>query len=114
MVVRLCSWSFYLVTKVAILLTRPAQLKNEPMLCSAIIALNWLSQSTVSGYSYRSIRKSVHNIATRKQSMAKASRTALDEVSNKGEFQRKDAVWRNWISRDEGAPFPPEKDRYHL
>ncbi|CAB9527339.1 Glutathionyl-hydroquinone reductase [Seminavis robusta] len=43
-----------------------------------------------------------------------AARSALAEVSNSGEFKRVDAAWRNWISSDEGAKFPPEKDRYHL
>jgi glutathionyl-hydroquinone reductase len=42
------------------------------------------------------------------------SRTALEEVSREGEFKRKDAVWRNWISREDGAKFGPDKDRYHL
>jgi len=41
-------------------------------------------------------------------------RTALDEQSSTGEFKRKDAAWRNWISREPGATFPPAKDRYHL
>lgn len=31
-----------------------------------------------------------------------------------GSFNRKEAAWRNWISNEEGARFPPEKDRYHL
>jgi hypothetical protein len=39
-----------------------------------------------------------------------ASRTALDEMKD-GAFKRKDAAWRNWISREEGAEFAPEKDR---
>jgi len=43
-----------------------------------------------------------------------SSRTALDEVNSAGEFKRVDAAWRNWISSEEGAQFPPEKDRYHL
>lgn len=42
-----------------------------------------------------------------------ASRTALDEMKD-GAFKRTDAAWRNWISREEGAEFAPEKDRYHL
>jgi len=45
--------------------------------------------------------------------MAKAH-TALDEMSVKGEFKRTDSAWRNWISNEEGAKFPPEKGRYHL
>ena len=43
-----------------------------------------------------------------------AARTALDELDDHGAFERKDAAWRHWISREEGAQFPPEKDRYHL
>lgn len=31
-----------------------------------------------------------------------------------GSFNRKEAAWRNWISNEEGARFPPGKDRYHL
>jgi glutathionyl-hydroquinone reductase len=43
------------------------------------------------------------------------SRTALDEISKDGAFQRRDAAWRNWIQRGQpDAPFPPEPGRYHL
>lgn len=45
--------------------------------------------------------------------MSKA-RTALDELGKDGDFKRRDAAWRNWISTDDGAEFPPEADRYHL
>ncbi|RHZ60248.1 hypothetical protein CDV55_102780 [Aspergillus turcosus] len=31
-----------------------------------------------------------------------------------GEFKRQQSVFRNFISREPGAQFPPEKDRYHL
>ncbi|KAJ1709823.1 cell wall biogenesis protein/glutathione transferase (Gto1), partial [Aspergillus flavus] len=31
-----------------------------------------------------------------------------------GEFKRQTSIFRNWISREAGAEFPPEKDRYHL
>lgn len=31
-----------------------------------------------------------------------------------GEFKRGQAAFRNFISREQGAQFPPEKDRYHL
>lgn len=44
----------------------------------------------------------------------KTVRSALDELSPTGAFQRRDAVWRSWISREPGAEFPPAKDRYHL
>lgn len=43
-----------------------------------------------------------------------SSRTTLDEVTADGELKRVEAAWRDWISSDEGAKFPPEKDRYHL
>lgn len=42
------------------------------------------------------------------------ARTALDEMSKDGEFKRKESVWRNFVKNEEGARFPPEKDRYHL
>ena len=42
------------------------------------------------------------------------ARTALDEMSTDGEFKRKESVWRNFVKNEEGARFPPEKDRYHL
>lgn len=42
------------------------------------------------------------------------SRTALDEMGNDGTFQRTDACWRNFISREPGAKFPPAAGRYHL
>lgn len=31
-----------------------------------------------------------------------------------GEFKRQQSVFRNFISREPGAQFPPEKGRYHL
>ena len=36
------------------------------------------------------------------------------EMGAKGEFKRVDAIWRDWISSEEGAKFQPEKDGYHL
>lgn len=33
---------------------------------------------------------------------------------NSGEFKRQQSQFRNWISKEPGAEFPPEKDRYHL
>jgi hypothetical protein len=42
------------------------------------------------------------------------ARTALEEQSNDGEFKRRDAAWRSWVSREEGAKHTPEADRYHL
>lgn len=31
-----------------------------------------------------------------------------------GEFKRQASAFRNFISKEPGAEFPPEKDRYHL
>jgi glutathionyl-hydroquinone reductase len=31
-----------------------------------------------------------------------------------GEFKRQQSAFRNFISREPGAQFPPEKGRYHL
>ncbi len=36
-------------------------------------------------------------------------RTAVDETSEKGEFKRTDAAWRDWIKKD--GKFPPEANR---
>eukprot|EP00968_Pinguiococcus_pyrenoidosus_P001725 scaffold79_cov259-Pinguiococcus_pyrenoidosus.AAC.4 len=41
------------------------------------------------------------------------ARTALDESSKDGAFQRVDAVHRNVIEPGSDT-YPPEKDRYHL
>lgn len=33
---------------------------------------------------------------------------------NSGEFKRQVSAMRDWISREDGAKFPPEKGRYHI
>jgi hypothetical protein len=38
----------------------------------------------------------------------------VDPKDKSGEFKRQTSVFRNWISKEPGAEFPPEKDRYHL
>lgn len=38
----------------------------------------------------------------------------VDPKDKTGEFKRLPSVFRNWISREPGAQFPPEKGRYHL
>ena len=37
-----------------------------------------------------------------------------DEASTEGEFERQDDAFRDWISSEADALFPPEPDRYHL
>ncbi|CEM22098.1 unnamed protein product [Vitrella brassicaformis CCMP3155] len=43
-----------------------------------------------------------------------AKTTWQNEISQKGEFVRSDAGWRNWIKKDGSTPFQPEAGRYHL
>ena len=38
----------------------------------------------------------------------------VDPKDKSGEFKRAQSAFRNWISKEQGAEFPPEKDRYHL
>ena len=38
----------------------------------------------------------------------------LNYASANGEFKRKASAFRKFISKEPGAEFPPEKDRYHL
>ena len=37
-----------------------------------------------------------------------------DTKESGGEFRRQDSRFRDWISKEEGATFPPESGRYHL
>ncbi|KAI5801727.1 glutathione S-transferase [Peziza echinospora] len=53
--------------------------------------------------------------------MTEATQKAVDKLvitdwadKETGEFKRKPSVFRNFISREPGAEFPPEKGRYHL
>jgi len=42
------------------------------------------------------------------------SRSALDETDKKGRFVRTPSLFRNFITKDPEARFPPASDRYHL
>jgi putative glutathione S-transferase len=70
------------------------------------------------GFAFLTSMRTVSSIArgqrTRATASALFSRDALAEVDEHGEFKRRDAAWRNWISSEEGAIYSPEKDRYHL
>lgn len=35
-------------------------------------------------------------------------------ANKEGEFKRQNSQFRNFISKEPGSEFPPEKDRYHL
>jgi len=43
-----------------------------------------------------------------------SARTALDETSTTGTFQRKESAWRNFVSNEEGAEFPVESGSYRF
>ncbi|KAL2159423.1 hypothetical protein VTH06DRAFT_2428 [Thermothelomyces fergusii] len=56
-------------------------------------------------------------MATKDTPGASASSKITDWVKpgdKSGEFKRQQSSFRNWISREPGARFPPEKGRYHL
>jgi len=54
---------------------------------------------------------------TKAAKMSEPVRKIIDWVDPKdktGEFKRNTSIFRNFISKEPGAEFPPEKDRYHL
>lgn len=76
----------------------------------------YFSLSSTSAFSFSKHGYTTNNKDTRLNMDEKTNvqaRTALDELKE-GAFQRKESVWRNHISSEEGAKFPPESDRYHL
>lgn len=38
----------------------------------------------------------------------------VDPKDKSGEFKRSNSQFRDFVSREKGAKFPAEKDRYHL
>lgn len=42
------------------------------------------------------------------------ARSAVDEVSDSGAFQRTASTFRNFVSKDSNSQFPAESGRYHL
>lgn len=42
------------------------------------------------------------------------ARSAVDETSDSGAFQRTASTFRNFVSRDSNSQFPAESGRYHL
>ncbi|KAE8375572.1 ubiquitin-activating enzyme E1 [Aspergillus bertholletiae] len=67
---------------------------------------------------YRSPVSPAHLLPSSTRSMATSNSDKItDWVSRNdksGEFKRQVSSFRNWISREPGAEFPPEKGRYHL
>ncbi|EIT76006.1 glutathione S-transferase omega-like 2 [Aspergillus flavus] len=68
--------------------------------------------------SYRSSVSPIQLLPSSTRSMSTGNADKItDWVSRNdksGEFKRQTSIFRNWISREAGAEFPPEKDRYHL
>ncbi|KAI5919791.1 glutathione S-transferase Gst3 [Camillea tinctor] len=50
----------------------------------------------------------------RKDNMASKITEWVKPGDKSGEFKRPESSFRNWISKEPGAQFPPEKGRYHL
>jgi glutathionyl-hydroquinone reductase len=46
--------------------------------------------------------------------MASGITAFVDPKDKTGEFKRGETQFRNFVSREKDAEFPPEKDRYHL
>jgi len=46
--------------------------------------------------------------------MLQAGEGITNYANKEGEFKRQNSQFRNFISKEPGAEFPPEKDRYHL
>lgn len=63
--------------------------------------LLFLMLSTASSMVSSSSNAATSNLARQAAKRTIAARTALDEMSVKGEFKRKDAAWRNWVSKGE-------------
>jgi len=57
---------------------------------------------------------SLTSIPFGKTSTGKKVTDWVDPKDSSGEFRRQQSSFRNWISREKGAPFPAEKGRYHL
>lgn len=53
-------------------------------------------------------------VSSARMSTQEQKKDILDWASKDGHFRRSDSAFRNHISREPGAEFPPEKDRYHL
>jgi len=79
----------------------------EPMLSHRYHRISTL----VSSSSFRSTVRHIlgRNIMT---TTTASARTALDETSTSGAFQRKESAWRNFVSNEEGAEFPAESGSY--
>ncbi|KAK2033655.1 glutathione S-transferase [Colletotrichum zoysiae] len=70
------------------------------------------ASSQVSRYTPLSLPKGL----VQKQQIRMASKVTdwVKASDASGEFKRQQSSFRNWISREQGAKFPPEKGRYHL
>ncbi|KAL5048147.1 hypothetical protein BDW71DRAFT_25654 [Aspergillus fruticulosus] len=74
--------------------------------------------SILSGPSSSSIHRNLFPAPLAAREMVTESPKKITDWVNpgdkSGEFKRQASVFRNWISKEAGAEFPPEKDRYHL
>jgi len=59
-----------------------------------------------------SVRHTVARFSTGASDTMK--QTALDQISVKGKFERKESQFRNFVGKEESNKFQPERNRYHL
>ncbi|KAL4951838.1 glutathione S-transferase [Aspergillus filifer] len=89
-----------------------------PTLRRAIQLAQQFSPSRVISTPLASTKTIPRPFAVPARAMATGNRDKITNWVNpndkSGEFKRQASVFRNWISREQGAEFPPEKGRYHL
>lgn len=74
------------------------------------MSLSFLLRNSPTGLSRVSKLRRLHTTAT----MSSAQNITEWADKKTGEYNRKASTFRNFISREPGAQFPPEKGRYHL
>ncbi|KAL7474840.1 hypothetical protein ACHAW6_000791 [Cyclotella cf. meneghiniana] len=82
-------------------------------LCMVLLTVRTFIARQIGAFTIRRNSMTMQKVTTM-ESTSPLARTALDEMGEDGSFKRRDASWRNWVSRADDAKFPPEKDRYHL
>ncbi|KAK9330320.1 glutathione S-transferase [Lipomyces starkeyi] len=90
-------------------------LKTRPLvLCNIYKCARYppARHSRLSHYCYKPIARQFFTVPTMSAQNNQAE--ILKWASQDGEFRRKPSSFRNFISKEPGAEYPPEKGRYHL
>lgn len=80
------------------------------ILSDIALPIHVLSLSSFLSFSFQAISTNMHG------SQASSGKVTdwVHPNDKSGEFKRQVSSFRNWISRESGAKYPPEKGRYHL